>query len=56
LKKHKIDHAYDERVDDWNCPLEQVAVRDFFEYLKGLNRLPDDAPWIQEELKRENTV
>lgn len=56
LKKHKIDHAYDERVDDWNCPLEQVAVRDFFEYLKGLNRLPDDVPWIQEELKRENTV
>ena len=54
LRKHKIDHNYDERVDDWNCPLEQVAVRDFFEYLKGLNCLPDDVPWIQEELKREN--
>ena len=27
-----------------------------FDTLKALNRLPDDVPWIQEELKRENAV
>lgn len=54
LREHKIDHNYDDWVDAWNCPLEQKAVRDFFEYLKALNRLPDDVPWVQEELKREN--
>ena len=56
LREHKIDHNYDDWIDAWNCPLEQKAVRDFFEYLKALNRLPDDVPWIQEELQRENTV
>lgn len=52
LREHKIDHNYDDWIDAWNCPLEQKAVRDFFEYLKALNRLPDDVPWVQEELKR----
>ena len=57
LREHKIDHNYDDWIDAWNCPLEQKAVRDFFEYLKALNRLPDDVPWVQEELRRsENNV
>ena len=56
LRDHKIDHNYDDWMDAWNCPLEQRAVRDFFVYLKELGRLPDDVPWVQEELKRENTV
>ena len=56
LKRHEIDHSYDERLDDWDCPLEQVAARDFFNYLKQRDCLPDDVLWIQEELKRKNTV
>ena len=65
LRELKIDHSYDNKIGgippDWghkelNTYLEQEIVRDCFDTLKALNRLPDDVSWIQEELKRENTV
>ena len=63
LRELKIDHSYDNKIGgiphDWghkelNTYLEQEIVRDCFDTLRFLNRLPDDLPWIQEELKREN--
>lgn len=65
LREIKINHSYDTRIGgippDWghkelNTYLEQEIARDCFDTLKALNRLPDDVPWIQDELKRENTV
>ena len=65
LREIKINHSYDTRIGgippDWghkelNTYLEQEIVRDCFDTLKALNRLHDDVPWIQDELKRENTV
>jgi len=65
LRELKIDHSYDNKIGgippDWghkelNTYLEQEIARDCFDTLKALNRLPDDVPWIQDELKRENTV
>lgn len=63
LQKCKIDHSYDDKVesippdcgfwDSSNYFLQEIA-RDCFDTLKALNRLPDNIPWIQEELKREN--
>ncbi len=63
LQKCKIDHSYDTKIGgippDWGHKemdeyFEQEIARDCFDTLKALNRLPDDVPWIQEELKREN--
>ena len=65
LRELKIDHSYDNKIGgippDWghkelNTYLEQEIVRDCFDTLKALNRLPDDVSWIQEELKREKPV
>lgn len=66
LQKCKIDHSYDDKVEsippDWeffdssNYFLQEIA-RDCFDTLKALNRLPNDVPWVQEKLKRnENNV
>lgn len=54
LRENRLNHDFDDWADAWNCPLEQVLVRDFYELLKERNCLPNDVPWIQEELKREN--
>lgn len=57
LKKTPIDHKWtDEDVEafDGDCPVSQEIARDYFDTLKALNCLPDDVPWVQEELKREN--
>lgn len=57
LIKTPIDHKWtDEDIEafDGDCPASQELARDYFDTLKALNRLPDDVPWIQEELKREN--
>lgn len=59
LKNTPIDHKWTDKdieAFDGDCPVSQEIARDYFDTLKALNRLPDDVPWIQEELKRENTV